>query len=78
MRTLLGTASLGCALLLFFGLRALAHMGLRKIGLANRFVWLVPKPCEYDILTHPIVIPAKAGIQRLGRPVYVRTNWTQY
>lgn len=32
MRTLLGTASLGCALLLFFGLRALARMGLRKVG----------------------------------------------
>ena len=27
---------------------------------------LVPKPCEYDILTHPIVIPAKAGIPGLG------------
>ena len=27
---------------------------------------LVRKPCECDILTHPIVIPAKAGIQGLG------------
>ena len=39
-RILLGTTSLGCAFLLFFGLRTLTRMGLRRIGLANRFARL--------------------------------------
>lgn len=39
-RTLLGAVSVGGTLGLFFGLRTLARMGLRRIGLINRFLWL--------------------------------------
>ena len=39
-RTLLGAVSVGVALGLFFGLRTLARMGLRRMGLINRFLWL--------------------------------------
>ena len=40
-RILLGIASLGGVLLLFFRLRVLARIVLRGIGFANRFAWLL-------------------------------------
>ena len=39
-RTLAGAIPIGLALGLFFGLRALARLGLRRVGLFNRFLWL--------------------------------------
>ena len=38
-RTLVGALPIGLGLALFFGLRMLAHKGLRRIGLVG-FVWL--------------------------------------
>ena len=39
-RTLAAALPIGCALGAFFGLRAFARMGLGRIGLVNRFLWL--------------------------------------